>query len=544
MASETKTLPPLSKEAQQYLERLRRDPKFFCETHLKIRDKDNNLIPWKWNTAQILLFNAVWTMWLALGYVRMMGVKGRQQGFSTLVAGLYFWLAIVHGKKIIIIAHKQDSTEILFGKMQEFWDNLDPALKPQADTDNAKQFKFSNGGSITCVTAGSGEAGRGDTAQAQHRSEVAFFPDPGAVKTGVGRTVSKLKGTFIIQESTGNGENDFYVDVMKAVKGQGIYRYVFVPWYIQEEYRADVPDDFARTEYEELLSELYGLDDAQLQWRRLTIDELETLGVPGDVKFKQEYPNTLEEAFQTSTDSFISPMLVQAARKRNTEPLGHEVKVLGVDPGRVRDRTVLLGRQGPKVFEPDVYPHMESMELADIIVRKINYEGYEKVFIDVGMGWGTIDRLRQLGYSKYVIPVDFGSSPSEKRFLNKRAEMFFGVLNWLKDNTSNLPDSDDVSSDIAAIPMFKESAIGKISFPSKDEIRKIIKRSTDIFDALALTFAYEVKSKEALTTRRKIDSEMQYQQDNGRPVKRPSSLSARRHVESMRVDDSGGWSRR
>lgn len=523
-------LPPLSREAQEYLNRIRREPQFFCETHIKIRDKDNNLVQWRWNTAQILLFNAIWTMWLAVGYVRMFGVKGRQQGFSTLVAGLFVWLAVVHGKKVIIIAHKQDSTEILFEKFQTMYDNLDPQLKPKVNTDNAKKLIFANGGSITCVTAGSGEAGRGDTAQAQHRSEVGFFPDPGAVKKGVGRTVSKLKGTFIIQESTGNGENDFYFDLMKAVKGLGIYRYVFVPWFIQEEYRADVPPGFTRTDEEQELVELYNLDDSQLQWRRLTIDELDEQGYPGKIAFKQEYPNTLEEAFQKNDDAFIDPALVSRAKKRDTEPVGHEPRVIGVDPGRVRDRTVIIERQGPRFQPPEIHAHMESMELADIVVRKFQ-SGVEFAFIDVGMGWGTIDRLRQLGWGKQVIPVDFGSGPSDPRFLNKRAEMFFSFLEWIKSPDANLPDRDDVSSDIAAVPMFKQSPTGKIVFPSKDEIRQKIKRSIDIFDAMVCTFAYPVKSKEIREQRQRQQADTQYQvqQQN----RRPSSLSARRHVESL-----------
>jgi hypothetical protein len=88
--------------------------------------------------------------------------------------------------------------------------------------------------------------------------------------------------------------------------------------------------------------------------------------------------------------------------------------------------------------------------------------------------------------------VYFGESPSDEQFLNKRAEMAFAFRDWLADGEVSLPDDEDMAADIGTMPDFKENSRGKLSFPTKDEIRKKFKRSPDILDALMLTFAHPV----------------------------------------------------
>jgi len=73
------------------------------------------------------------------------------------------------------------------------------------------------------------------------------------------------------------------------------------------------PDDFRRTGEEEQLGELYGLDDAQLYWRRLKIGELRSVSL-----FRREYPLSSHDDFvATDWDSFIRPELVMNARRED-----------------------------------------------------------------------------------------------------------------------------------------------------------------------------------------------------------------------------------
>jgi hypothetical protein len=523
----------ISKDNLDIFERLKTDFRYFCKMCIKIFDKDGNLVPLIWNAAQEYLWQQLEKMWNDLGYIRMIGIKGRQQGFSTLIEAFGLWKTVfTPGYRVSIVAHKMESTGYLFDKVDLMYRMLPDALKHEERAANAKQKKFANESAYTVVTAGSAEAGRGDNAQFQHRSEVGFFDNPGGVKTGVGRIVSKLKGTIIVQESTANGLNDLYHDVGLAKKGMGVYRIVFVPWFWQQEYRAEVPEGFIRTDEEEFLATWHGVDNEQLQFRRDTIIELSVDGMDGEKRFKQEYPFTLDEAFQSSGDNFFDAQDVNKARVSKLKPEDFMPRIIGCDPGRERDRTVLAFRQGRVFFRDfEIYGKMDTMRLARILINHIEENAIDRVFLDYGMGVGTYDAMRELGYGKFVTLVDFGSGASSARFANKRTEMYFELNKWLKDKGGvSLPDNDDMAMDLNAIPMYKESSTGVLSFPSKDEIRKVLKRSTDIADSMVLTFAYPVRSQQ-------IYDERQERSERKQQITQKSSLSGRRRVESLRRAD-------
>ncbi len=85
----------------------------------------------------------------------------------------------------------------------------------------------------------------------------------------------------------------FYELCQSARLGQSAYRFIFVPWFWQAEYRKTPPALFILAADEKELMARYGLNDAQIFWRRAKIAEL------GGVHcFRREYPSTPDEAFQ------------------------------------------------------------------------------------------------------------------------------------------------------------------------------------------------------------------------------------------------------
>ncbi|NJL72964.1 MAG: hypothetical protein HC888_16145, partial [Candidatus Competibacteraceae bacterium] len=224
------------------------------------------------------------------------------------------------------------------------------ALRPHTGKSNVKVLEFDRLGSQYIVaTAGSKGGGRSKTITLFHGSEVAFWQNAKDHFAASVQTVPDLPGTEIILESTANGPSgEFYERWQKAEACQSDYQAIFVPWYWSDEYARPVPPDFVlSTEPDDTgvseaeYVEMFGLTLEQAAWRRAKIDEL-----GGPVLFRQEYPATAAEAFQTSDDStFIKPASVLRARKR-TDIEAAGPLIMGGDPaGAGGDRFAVAFRR-------------------------------------------------------------------------------------------------------------------------------------------------------------------------------------------------------
>lgn len=190
-------------------------------------------------------------------------------------------------------------------------------------------------------------------------------------------------------------------------------------------------------------------------------------------------------------DQLMSLTDVQLACKRHLrkDEYTYAAKTIGIDPARFGDdRSVICMRQGLYCHPLKVYRGIDNMALVDKVVQAIDAFQPDAVFCDAGNGSGVIDRLRQLHYD--VIEVHFAGSPSQNKFLNKRAEMWFEVRDWLRGGGA-IPDTVDLKQDLAA-PTYKFTPADKIQLESKDDIKKRGLPSPDLGDALALTFAHPV----------------------------------------------------
>lgn len=335
-------------------------------------------------------------------------------------------------------------------------------------------------------------------------SECAFYENTDELQTGLLQSIADMPGTEVILESTANGLGNFFHQVcMAALKGEGEYELIFIPWFWQEEYSTPTPEGFTLTEDERKLKEAHNLTDEQIYWRRLKII---AFGAGGEWKFQQEYPCTVHEAFVSSGVSMIPAEQILAARKRRVEIDIEHPMILGIDPSRTHDRFVIVPRRGRKMYDPVIVNPKEYGEIkteigARIILDVFNQYKPEKCFIDVTKDWGIYDFLVNLGYGRVFTPVVFSSGAVRKDlYMNKRAEMLIEVRDWFDGNEVDIPDRDDVQSDIAAIPLPKQSAGAKWFIEPKETIKDKYGLSTDIMDALALTFAFPVRYNRPIET--------------------------------------------
>ena len=297
----------------------------FIQQFLKIRDKDGNVIPFRLNKPQLRLYAVIREQWKAGKPVRIIILKARQMGFSTLVEGIIFWLAVTAFQtECMIVAHTDDATRKLFQMSRRFLESLPEQLKPMQRASNANELVFDTptkyrgkspglGSHIRVATAGGTGIGRGSTLRALHLSEFAWWPgDKRATLLGLMQAVPDRPGTLVVIESTAKGYDEFKKLWDTAVENQknGIEGFipVFFAWFEMDEYRRTPPPGFERTEEEKALSQAFGLDDAQLAWRRWCIEN----NCGGDIDlFRQEYPSTPDEAFiSTGTCVFDKQQIV------------------------------------------------------------------------------------------------------------------------------------------------------------------------------------------------------------------------------------------
>lgn len=285
--------------------------KAYIEVFLKIQTKAGKIEPFRLNEPQQRLYGIVREQWKAGKPVRIIILKARQMGFSTLTEAITFWATATKSHvEALIVAHKDDATRQLFQMSKRFYDNLPPEIQPMQRASNAQELVFDTpsrykgkgkglGSRIRCATAGGSGIGRSFTVQVLHCSEFAFWPgDKTATLTGLMQAVPDSPGTMIFIESTANGyeafKNLWDENVAAYQRGEDCFIPVFFPWFEMKTYRRAVPPGFQRTEEEEEMAKTFGLDDAQLSWRRWCI----RVNCSGDEDlFRQEYPATPDEAF-------------------------------------------------------------------------------------------------------------------------------------------------------------------------------------------------------------------------------------------------------
>jgi len=300
--------------------RLLTDFDFYARQALKIRTKEGEVVNLRLNVAQQRLMDLVNGQYAAEGKVRVVILKARQMGLSTAVGGwMYAWVSQRKAQKALVVTHHAESTKALFDMTKRYHDNCPEALKPSTKYASRRELKFDKLDSGYAVaTAGGDGVARGETITVAHLSELAFWPKSSAKENlnGILQAIPNAKGTAIFVESTANGvSGEFYNLWQGAVAGTNGFIPVFLPWFIQDEYREPVPEGFIRTPDEQDLVDRHGLDDEQLMFRRRKVAQ------NGLDLFKQEYPSTADEAFLTTGRPVFNSEQIHKLLSEAPEPI-------------------------------------------------------------------------------------------------------------------------------------------------------------------------------------------------------------------------------
>lgn len=222
-----------------------------------------------------------------------------------------------------------------------------------------------------------------------------------------------------------------------------------------------------------------------VQWAREQIE-----------KYGRDNPWVLVNVFgrfpPASINTLLGPDDLSDAMKRmyREHQYAYSPMILGIDVARYGDdASVIFPRQGLQAFAPKVLRNVDGVQGAGWASREWDDHDADACFIDDTGGYGAswIDALRTM--NRQPIPIAFSEKPTNMRYYNKRAEMYFLMAEWVKDGGA-LPNCPELTQ---ALTQTTYSFKGdRLLLEDKDQIKQRLGFSPDHADALCLTWAHPV----------------------------------------------------
>lgn len=447
---------------QQHLavvERYRRQFPRFAEEQLKVRPKEGGAaVPMKLNTVQRLLEDTAQAQLRDTGLVRIVTLKGRQQGGTTWTAARGFQRAVLNANShYCMVAHdKKTVEEAMFPMTRLFYDSMSRDIRPMVNYQSKKLWTFENPDAktrpdrpglqsqITVDTARNIHSGTGKTIHFLHLSESSKYGNPefcSQLASALFQSVPSAPGTAIVIESTAFVTGDWFKGMTdRAARGNDLYKFVFLPWVLQEEYRLPLqPEEkiVNLSSDEKYLVKKFKLEPEQLKWRRMKIEELVSESIGRDIAeqlFQMEYPHDPESAWisldlsafdqakliemkrmlrapMRVADVFPGPRVLDNPRGALSiweEPVRGELYDLGVD--------VATGTEGgdwsvgevihrkTKAQVAEFRTHLGPLDLAEAMYWLGLYYNTAQVGVEVdGIGFATNDAMNKMNYPNLYI---------------------------------------------------------------------------------------------------------------------------------------------
>lgn len=349
------------------------EPGMWIQKYLKIQDKRGRLVPFQFNTIQRILYRKIRERWQTKRPVRLIVPKYRQGGVSTLVQALIFERVFRNANRnAAVIAHVDDAAANIFAMTSRFYDHMpaDMQIPRRYASKQELVFEPPHESRYVVSTIRSGDPlGKSYTYQYIHGSEVASWADRGnqakLAWVSITNAVPKSPDTMVILESTGHGRDPFFYAKIKrtlAPSYRGLYDVVFLPWYLQEDYRLPVTDAFQADEMERrLVDDVFDeagfrIDNEQLEWRRRSIED-ECEGDDG--LFRRYFPSFLRECFEQTEHRFFAERTKSAYRRMARPPTS--IGEMEGHPGEVKaefaeERTGII-----QVWEQPIVGHHYTM---------------------------------------------------------------------------------------------------------------------------------------------------------------------------------------
>ena len=209
--------------------------------------------------------------------------------------------------------------------------------------------------------------------------------------------------------------------------------------------------------------------------------------------------NILGKFPPSSFNALIGPDAMNAAIGKHLAKTQFDgaAKIIGVDVARYGDdKTVIWPRQGLAAFEPITLRNAHPDDTAGHIATMMTDWVADAVMVDAtgGFGDGVVDSLARIGIQ--AIRVQFAGKPIDPKFYNKRSEIIWNLVEWVKRGGAVAP-GEAAGLLAQELTQLEYTFRGdKILIEEKELVKARIGRSPDYSDALACSFAFPVAPKE------------------------------------------------
>lgn len=197
--------------------------------------------------------------------------------------------------------------------------------------------------------------------------------------------------------------------------------------------------------------------------------------------------------FQASSDDVLFKLLElekASQRQLRLSDLNGTARVIGLDvAGPGKDKSVLTKKQGLMVWPQMSFKGMRTPELCDVLASQMIQWKADAAIVDNGYGFAVVEQMQRRGFGN-VYGVDFGGTPAQPQYANKKTEMIYRTKKWLEAG-GKLPYDEELFEEAAAHTV-KLNDRGKMEICKKDDVKEIIKRSPDKFDSLIIAHAFDI----------------------------------------------------
>ena len=316
---------------RQLLEEVKQYPEKLVELVFIVVDKNQKTMPFFLNEVQhefIDTLNKAKEDYEAgiINDISLLVLKGRQQGFTTLVTAYQLSCSILNRNfQGFTLADKSDNSEAIFQNKAKFpYAQLPEVLKPTEKFNNRRQLLFEKINSSWAVDTATKNVGRSRTVNFFHGSECAFWADGIApVQGALGEAFTK--NCIKIYESTANGYNDY-----QKMWDSGVHINCFYEWWKTKEYRISFRNDEMMQDFLHQIDTKKGWIWDRLRWlryeKRLDAQQLHWYWNKHEKYLdkdliKQEYPCTPHEAFLLSGKNVFDTEIILERLTRLPKPL-------------------------------------------------------------------------------------------------------------------------------------------------------------------------------------------------------------------------------